>query len=79
MSMGRNRRRKKTSATMAVARPVLILAGGVVAAVAIWQVLMRDGEPFAVRDEARTERLSQHDRQALDRILHEARTGRSAR
>jgi hypothetical protein len=69
--MGRHGRRKKTSATMAVARPVLMLAVGLVAAIAMWQALTDDTDPVAAGTP--TEQLTQHDRQALDRLLHDGR------
>lgn len=71
--MGRNGRRKKTSAAMAVARPVIMLAGGAAAAFAMWHVLTRTPEPVASTDGAASEQLTQHDRQALDRLFHDAR------
>ena len=49
----------------AVLRPLVILALGIVAAVALWQFLMLEpGGP-------RIERLSPADRQALDRVMHD--------
>jgi hypothetical protein len=49
----------------AVLRPLVILALGIVATVALWQYLML--EPRG----ARTERLSPGDRQALDHVLRD--------
>jgi hypothetical protein len=68
--MGRNGRRKKTSATMAVVRPVIMLAIGAVAAVAMWQALTHDGRGGTTTP---SEQLTQHDRQALDRLLRDGR------
>ena len=68
--MGRNGRRKRTSATMAVARPVIMLAIGAVAAIAMWQALTDDGR---VANTTPSEQLTQHDRQALDRLLRDGR------
>lgn len=69
--MGRHGRRRKTSARMAIARPVIMLAIGVVAAVAMWQVLTDD--EGAVAGRTPTEQLTQHDRQTLDRLLRDGR------
>jgi hypothetical protein len=69
--MGRHGRRKKTSPAMAIARPVIMLAVGVVAAIAMWQALTRDTEPVAASTP--TEQLTQHDRQTLDRLIRDAR------
>ena len=49
----------------AVVRPLVILALGIVATVALWQYLMI--EPAG----AHMERLSPADRQALDRVMHD--------
>jgi hypothetical protein len=68
--MGRNGRRKRTSATMAVVRPVIMLAIGAVAAVAMWQALTYEDH---VATTTPSEQLTQHDRQALDRLLREGR------
>jgi hypothetical protein len=64
-------RRKKTSATMAVARPVIMLVVGVVAAIAMWQALTRDPDPVAASTPS--EQLTQHDRQTLDRLIRDER------
>lgn len=66
--MGRHGRGKRTSATMAVVRPVIMLAIGAAAAVAMWQALTNDG---LVATTPPSEQLTQHDRQALDRLLRD--------
>lgn len=69
--MGRHGRRKKTSATMAVARPLIMLAIGVAAAFAMWRALTSEPDPVASRTPS--EQLTQHDRQALDRLIRDGR------
>jgi hypothetical protein len=55
----------------ALVRPLVMLAVGVGASVAIWHVLM--AEPWRPRVETvRAERLNQGDRHALERVLHGA-------
>ena len=55
----------------ALVRPLVLLAVGVGASVAMWHVLM--AEPWRPHGEAvRAERLDRGDRQALDRVLRGA-------
>jgi hypothetical protein len=68
--MGRRGRRKKTSATMAIVRPVIMLAIGAVAAIAMWQALTYEDR---VATTTPSEQLTQHDRQVLDRLLRDGR------
>lgn len=48
----------------ALARPLVLLAIGAIASAVLWGVLLRDGS-----SEARPERLTRHDRVALDHLL----------
>jgi hypothetical protein len=48
----------------ALARPLVLLVIGMVASAVLWGILLRDGGSAG-----QPERLTQHDRAALDRIL----------
>ena len=66
--MGEGRRRRGAP-KRALIGPLVMLAGGAVAGVTVWRLLML--EP--VRGPA-PERLSRQERQALDRVLEEHRS-----
>lgn len=69
-----DRRRRRHAPRRALIGPLAVLAGGVAAGVMLWRLLMlepassRTGLPDA------SEQISQHDRQALERLLDERRS-----
>ena len=65
--MGRDGGRRRSAPTSTLVKPILLLATGAAAGVVLWRVLMLDPPPAHVG----VERLSDHDRHALDGLLHE--------
>ena len=65
--MGRDGGRRRGAPTSTLVKPILLLATGAAAGVVLWRVLMLDPPPARVG----TERLSEHDRQALDGVLQQ--------
>ncbi len=63
--MADRRARRLRPPKRALIGPLAMLAGGVVAGAMLWHYLMLERGPGV------PERLTQHDRQALERLLHE--------
>lgn len=68
-----DRRRKRHAPRRALIAPLAVLAGGAVAGVMLWRLLMLE-PPSGRALPSASEQLSQHDRQALERLLDERRT-----
>jgi len=65
--MGRGGGRRRGAPARTLVKPILLLATGAVAGVVLWRVLMLEPPPARVG----VERLTDHDRHALDGLLHE--------
>ena len=65
-----DRQRRHRAPQRALIGPLVVLGVGAVAGVMLWRILMLEPAP-TVREWSGSEQLSQHDRQALDRILDE--------
>jgi uncharacterized membrane protein len=62
-------KRRRSAPKRALIGPLVMLASGMVAGVMLWRFLMLD-EPAPAGGRATVaERLSQHDREALERLL----------
>jgi uncharacterized membrane protein len=64
--------RRRAAARGGLIGPLALLAGGAVAGVGFWWLLMLDPAP-APRVRAVAEQLTQHDQSALDRLLDRPR------
>ena len=73
--MANQRARRRTAPKRTLIGPLVMLASGVAVGALVWRVLMLEPGPSGAAHLATTERLSQHDQQALDRLLtaHPAR------
>jgi hypothetical protein len=69
-----DRRRKRHAPRRALIAPLAVLAGGVVAGVMLWRLLMLEPPSGRAALPSASEQISQHDRQALERLLDERRT-----
>src|SRR5947199_169594 len=65
--MGKENGRRRSAPARTLVKPLLLLATGAAAGVVLWRALMLDPSPAQVG----TERLSEHDRQALDGVLQQ--------
>jgi hypothetical protein len=65
--------RRRTAPKRALIGPLVMLASGAAAGVLMWRFLMLEPRPSARGRAAGVERLSHHDRQALERVLGENR------
>ena len=65
--MANTRARRRTAPKRTLIGPLVMLASGVVVGALMWRLLMLEPAPIA-RGPGH-EQLSQHDRQALDRLL----------
>jgi hypothetical protein len=63
--------RRRAAARGGLIGPLALLAGGAVAGVGLWWLLMLD--PPAPRVRAAAEQLTSHDQSALDRLLDSRR------
>jgi len=68
-------RRRRGAPKRAMIGPLVLLAGGAAAGVMLWRLLMLEPAPPGRFRATAPERLSQQDRQALERLLH----GRASR
>jgi uncharacterized membrane protein len=64
--------RRRAAARGGLIGPLALLAGGAVAGVGLWWLLMIDPAP-AARVRAAAEQLTSHDQAALDRLLDRTR------
>jgi uncharacterized membrane protein len=65
--------RRRTAPKRALIGPLVMLASGAAVGVLMWRFLMLEPAPSARVRAAGVERLSHHDRQALERLLGENR------
>ena len=68
--------RRRTAPKRSLIGPVAMLLGGVAAGAVLWHVLMLDPTPAWWGERRAPEKLSQHDRDALDRVLDDRRAER---
>ena len=61
--MGKENGRRRGAPARTLVKPLVLLATGAAAGVVLWRVLMLEPAPPG------TERLSEHDRQALDGLV----------
>ena len=67
--MANQRARRRSAPRRTLIGPLVMLASGMAVGALVWRILMLDPAPLG-RVGGR-EQLSQHDRQALDRLLSE--------
>jgi hypothetical protein len=72
--MAHRRRPRSTLPTRALLGPLAVLAGGMVAGVMLWRFLMLEPPPGAHGRATDHERLSPHDREALEALLDRRRS-----
>jgi len=65
--MGKENGRRRGAPARTLVKPLVLLATGAAAGVVLWRALMLDPSPAQVG----TERLSEHDRQALDGVVQQ--------
>ena len=65
--MGKENGRRRSAPARTLIKPLVLLATGAAAGVVLWRVLMLEPSPAPPG----TERLSEHDRQALDGVLQQ--------
>ena len=65
--MGKENGRRRGAPARTLVKPLVLLATGAAAGVVLWRVLMLEPSPA----QRGTERLSEHDRQALDGLVQQ--------
>jgi hypothetical protein len=66
--------RRRTAPKRALIGPLVMLAGGMGLGVLLWRFLMLEPPPSAGVGWRRSEQLTRHDRDALERLLSERRS-----